>query len=123
MYGLNINKKEFSFLPILVVTILISAGCASFYDFYYGELRKGYITEVTDSTAVVGLGRKNGAWIGEELDVYEIIIAQRLKDEPPLYKNIYKGRIRITEIIDDYHSKAIIVSGQVRENYKVEGVT
>jgi len=81
-------------------------------------MRKGYIDEMTDSAVIVLLGLKTGAEVGKELDVYEITISSGLKAQPRLNKWDLKGRIRIAKIIDDYHSAAIIVSGQVKENYK-----
>ena len=118
MHRLILNKKGLFFSFILVTTLFVVFGCAFTQKIYY-RLKEGYITEVSDSYVVVCLGQKSGVWVGEELNVYDVITVTRPK-QAPLYKKMYKGRIRITEITGDYHSKAIVVSGQVRENYQAE---
>lgn len=120
MCKVNMSKKGFGLLFILAIAIFVDPGCALTRKIYYGQLRKGYITDMRDSTVVVTLGKKNGISVGEELNVYKITIISRPKPQCPLCKSVCEGRIRITKIIGDYHSMAIIVSGQVRENYKVE---
>jgi len=114
MYAKSLSKQGLCLFFILVITIFVSIGCA----LSYGNLRKGYIDEVADSAVIVLLGLKTGAEVGKELDVYEITISSGLKAQPRLNKWELKGRIRIAKIIDDYHSAAIIVSGQGKENYK-----
>ena len=118
MYEKSLSKRGLCLFFILVITIFVSIGCALSHKIYYGNLRKGYIDEVADSAVIVLLGLKTGAEVGKELDVYEITISSGLKAQPRLNKWELKGRIRIAKIIDDYHSAAIIVSGQVKENYK-----
>ncbi len=120
MYSLNINKKGLSLLFILVITILVSSGCALTQKVYYGELRKGYITDASDSTIVVILGKKNGISVGDELNVYKTTFISRGPKLPPILKRDYEGKIKITEIIDDYHSKAVIIDGKVENHYRVE---
>ena len=115
MYTVNLSKKGLCLLFIVVITIFVISGCALTQKIYYGNLRKGHIDEVTDSSVIVILGQMTGAQVGEELNVYETTIISRIK-QPPLYKSAATGRIRITKIIDDYHSMAIIISGQVRKN-------
>ena len=119
MYKMKLSKKGLCLLFIVVITMLSILGCALAHKIYYGNLRKGYIDEVNDSSVIVVLGKKTGAQVGEELEVYETVTITRTK-QPPLYKNVLQGRIRITKIIGDYHSMAIIVSGQARENCKVQ---
>jgi len=118
MYKRNLSKRRLCLLFILAITIFFGFGCALSHKIYYGNMRKGYIDEMTDSAVIVLLGLKTGAEVGKELDVYEITISSGLKAQPRLNKWDLKGRIRIAKIIDDYHSAAIIVSGQVKENYK-----
>ena len=119
MDKLNVSKTRLSFLFILMAMILIMAGCATTRSIYYEECRKGYICEASAPSVVVVHGQKTGAWIGQELEVYELVTVTRAK-QAPLYKKVYKGRIKITEIIDDYHSRAIVLSGVVKTNYQTE---
>ena len=126
MHRLNV-KKIGMFFPFVLVTVLcVVFGCTFTQKIHY-RLKEGYIIEpkeksiceVCDSSTVVVLSQNSGLWIGKELDVYAVKTITRIK-QAPLYEKVYKGRIKITEIIDDYHSKAIVVSGQVRMKYRVE---
>jgi len=126
MHRLNVKKIRMFFPFVLVTVLCVVFGCTVTPKIHY-RLKEGYIIEpkersickVCDSSTVVVLGQNNGLWIGKELDVYEVITVTRIK-QAPLYKKVHKGRIKITKIIDDYHSEAILVSGQVRMNYRVE---
>jgi len=119
MYRLNVRTTGMFFAFVLVTVLCIVFGCTVIQKIYYRLEGEGSICEVCDSSTVVVLGQKGRLWIGKELDVYEVITVTRIK-QAPLYNKVYKGRIKITETIDDYHSKAIVVSGQIRKNYQVE---
>ena len=119
MHGLNVRTTGMVFTFALMSVLYVVFGCTIIQKIYYRLEGEGSICEVCDSSTVVVFGQETGLWIGKELDVYEVITVTRIK-QAPLYKKVYKGRIKITEIIDDYHSKAIVVSGEVRKNYQVE---
>lgn len=75
-------------------------------------MRKGYIGDPDEPRVVVILGKKNGISVGDELNVYGTTLTSRGPKLPPIYNREYQGKIRITEIIDDYHSKAVIIDAK-----------
>jgi hypothetical protein len=77
---------------------------------------KGSIIEASDSDVYLCIGSKDGASVGQELDVYKI-----LETKPPtLFRREYTGKVRITEIIDEHFAKAKVISGKAEKNDIVE---
>ena len=113
------NKSEWAkYFTILALIVAIS-GCASWQKVYHGVLMKGSIIETSDSEVYLCIGKKDGASVGQELDVYKIILTA-LNPKVPTFRRELTGKVRITEIIDDHFAKAIIISGKAEKNDIVE---
>ena len=84
---------------------------------YHGFLMKGSIIEISDSEVYLCIGRKDGASVGQELDVYKII---NTKPKAIAFKREHTGKVKITEIVDEHFAKAMVISGKAEKNDIVE---
>ncbi len=94
--------------------IFLMFSCATFY---HGYLMKGSIIEASNSEVYLCIGSKDGASVGQELDVYKIIRVTRAR---PTYRQEYAGKVKITEIIDEHFAKATVISGKAEKDDIVE---
>ena len=103
-------------ISLILVTFLsfLIFSCATVY---HGFLMKGSIIEASDSDVYLCIGSKDGATVGQELDVYEII---ETKPTPTLFRRVLTGRVKITEIVDEHFAKATVISGKAEKNDIVE---
>ena len=99
-------------LPSFVIFLMFS--CATVY---HGFIMKGSIIEASDSDVYLCIGSKDGASVGQELDVYKIL---ETRPQPTLFGREYTGKVRITEIIDEHFAKAKVISGRAEKNDIVE---
>ena len=107
--------KYFTILALIVTT----SACASWQRIYHGVLMKGSIIETSDSEGYLCIGKKDGAPVGQELDVYRVI-STTTNPKVPMFRREYTGKVKIIEIIDDHFAKAIIISGKAEKNNIVE---
>ena len=78
---------------------------------------KGSIIETSDSEVYLCIGSRDGASVGQELDVYRI---PETKPEALHFRRVQTGKVRITEIIDEHFAKAKVISGRAEKNDIVE---
>ena len=112
MSGKTILKSAVSVILAASLTFL-TCSCA----FYHRYIMKGSIIEASDSDVYLCIGSKDGASVGQELEVYRII-GTGLRRKP--FKYVFTGKVKITEIIDEHFAKAILISGDVKKDDVVE---
>jgi len=78
---------------------------------------KGSIIETSDSEVYLCIGSKDGASVGQELDVYKIL---QTRPKATLFRRVQTGKVKITEIIDEHFAKATVISGKAEKNDIVE---
>jgi len=110
----KIRFKNGIFLIVVASVIFLMLSCAAFY---HGYLMKGSIVEASDSEVYLCIGSKDGATVGQELDVYKIIRVTRAR---PTFRREYAGKVKITEIIDEHFAKATVIAGKAEKNDIVE---
>ena len=99
-------------LSILVIFLMFS--CATVY---HGYLMKGSIIEASNSDVYLCIGSKDGATVGQELDVYKVIRVTRAR---PTFKREHTGKVKITEITHEHFAKATVISGKAEKDDIVE---
>jgi len=105
----KISLKSVVSLILATFVIFLMFSCATVY---HGFLMKGSIIEASDSDVYLCIGSKDGASVGQELDVYKI------KARP--FRRVHTGKVKITEIIDEHFAKATVISGKAEKNDIVE---
>ncbi|MBI4768534.1 MAG: hypothetical protein HY787_28745 [Deltaproteobacteria bacterium] len=92
---------------------------------------KGSIIETHDSSIYLCIGKKDGAAVGQEFDVYKTIVTYppaipsprvgpRGSQVTPTFQRESTGRVRITKILDEHFAEATIISGKAEKNSIVE---
>ena len=114
MMSRKISLKGGVSLILAAFVIFLMASCATVY---HGFLMKGSIIEASDSDVYLCIGSKDGASVGQELDVYKI---PQTKPEALHFYREHTGKVRITEIIDEHFAKAKVISGRAEKNDIVE---
>jgi len=100
---------------ILMITPLLS--CATAQKAYHKYLMKGSIIDTYDSDVYLCIGSKDGAEVGQELDVYKIRTISKARST---FQREHAGKVKITEIVDEHFAKAKVISGKAEKNDVVE---
>ena len=110
----KISFKSTVSLILATFVIFLIVSCTTVY---HGYLMKGSIIEASGSEVYLCIGSRDGASVGQELDVYRI---PETKPEALHFTRVYTGKVRITEIIDEHFAKATVISGKAEKNDIVE---
>jgi hypothetical protein len=119
----NAMKRKVLFKAFLMILIVTVAGCSRMESARHEILMKGQILEVTDNSAYLCIGSKDGAEVGDQFAVYKFTRVVNLDSKHathPQYEREQVGKIKITEIVDEHMAKANILAGEVKPNYFVE---
>ncbi len=116
----NGNRKRILSAALVVIGLFTVVSCAAIQQSptYHRILMKGSVIHTTDTGVYLCIGKKDGASVGQELDVYKITFTGQPK--APSFKREKTGKVRITEIIDEHFATAVIVSGMAVMNDIVE---
>ncbi|PKN17811.1 MAG: hypothetical protein CVU71_14640 [Deltaproteobacteria bacterium HGW-Deltaproteobacteria-6] len=79
---------------------------------------KGSIIHTADDGVYLCIGTKDGAAVGQELDVYKITFTGQPK--APTFKREKIGKVKITQIVDEHFATAAVISGKAEKNDIVE---
>ncbi len=110
----KLSLKSAVSLILATFVIFLVVSCATGY---HRLVMKGSIIEASDSEVYLCIGSRDGAAVGQELDVYKIL---QTKPQPTLFKREYTGKVRINEIVDEHFAKATVISGKAEKNDIVE---
>jgi len=110
----KISLKSAVSLILATLVILLTVSCATGYHRF---VMKGSIIETSDSDVYLCIGSRDGAAVGQELDVYKIL---QTKPQPTFFRREYTGKVRITEIVDEHFARATVISGKAEKNDIVE---
>ncbi len=110
----KISLKSAISLILATFVIFLMFSCATVY---HGFLMKGSIVEASNSDVYLCIGSKDGASVGQELDVYKVL--QRQSKATP-FRRVQTGKVKITEIIDEHFARATAISGKAEMNDIVE---
>jgi hypothetical protein len=116
-------KSKLVFNAFLVFLVLALAGCSRMESARHEHIMKGQILEVTDNSAYLCIGSKDGAEVGDQFVVYKFtrgVNPDSKYTSQPYYKRDQVGKIKITEIIDEHMARAKILEGEVKPHYFVE---
>ena len=114
----KISLKSTASLILATFVIFLMFSCATVgQKVYHGFIMKGSIIEASNSDVYLCIGSKDGASVGQELDVYKVVRVTRAR---PTFKRVHSGKIRITEIVDEHFAKATVISGKAEKDDIVE---
>jgi hypothetical protein len=114
------NRKWMLLMVLSVIGLFMLASCAAIQQqqAYHRLVMKGSIIHTSDTDVYLCIGKKDGASIDQELDVYKITYTGQPKT--PTFKKEKTGKVKITEILDEHFATAVIISGTAEKNDIVE---
>lgn len=101
-------------------TLLLTSGCASMGTAYHKYVMRGQILEVTGDEVYLCIGSRDGARVGDELEVVKFSSAGGNPKAGPMFRRDKTGMVRITAIVDEHYARATIISGRAGANSVVE---
>ena len=116
-------KSRTALNALLMVLLLLMAGCATLESAKHQYIMRGQVLEATGDTAYLCIGSKDGAQVGQEYTVYRYLKVPNPYVRPGAHYSFRReqtGEIRITEIVDEHMATAKVVKGNVKENDVVE---
>jgi hypothetical protein len=111
------NRKRVLLVALILVGLFMLTSCAAFQqEVYHGIIMKGSIIHTTDDSVYLCVGSRDGAKVGQELDVY------KMNFSTPKKAGTRKktGKVKITEIVDEHFATATVISGKAEKNDIVE---
>ena len=102
-------------LLLVLCTILLFVSCASIQKGYHQFIMRGSIVDISGSDVYLCIGSKDGAAVGQELNVYKIVRKVRYN-----YERQLQGKVRIEVILDEHFARATVISGKAERNDIVE---
>ena len=116
----NINRTRWIVSVMAAVSLIVLTACATMdKEVRHGFFMKGSVLETYDSEVYLCIGKKDGARVGQELDVIKITSSGHPK-AGLVFKREKTGKVRISEIIDEHFAKAVVISGKAEKNSIVE---
>jgi hypothetical protein len=118
-------SRVLAIISILISICLVSA-CATTKDqIHCNSLINSHIIKIDNRELTLWMGTTNRVVVGQELDVFESILyyPPLSHKNGPLFTKKLAGKAKITEIIDEHHSKATILSGRAEKDFTVQLVT
>lgn len=102
------------------VLIAIASGCAKIDSARHSYIMRGQILDVTDEGVYLCIGRKDGAVVGQEYEVYRFTRVSNFKSPLPTYKKEDIGTVKLTEITDEHYARAKVIAGEAKIHDIVE---
>lgn len=112
----KLAKRGVVVFAALFVLIAVSE-CSFLQRDYHERIMRGSILKQTGDQYYLCIGKRDGAQVGQMLDVYrfkEAMPAMSAGDVPVFSKDM-TGKITITEVIHEHYAKAKLLSGDVRK--------
>lgn len=111
-----------SVLATALTSLLLLSACSSIEGVRHEYVMRGQVVEVTGRDAVVCLGLRDGARVGQELQAYRLVTTTTGTParNPPRWERHKVGVVRIVEVVDEHFARAQVISGDVAVNNLVE---
>lgn len=117
------SRSLLRILAISIPLVFLFACATGWQTLRHGILMKGTVLESYDSEVYICIGKKDGATVGQELDVYKVrkVSGGGPRSKlgvygPPKFHWEKTGKVRIIEILDEHMSKAAVISGKAEED-------
>lgn len=121
----HVSIQRFAMSRLIGLTLLLGSvaltGCATNSPARHEYIMRGQVLSVDGSTLTVCVGERDGAQVGQLLDVVRHVRrTQSPKASGPDFKREDVGQVRIASLFDAHYATAEIVKGQPEVNDTVE---
>lgn len=109
-------------MAVLTSVLLATSACSSMQSARHEYLMRGQVVEVSGGSAVVCIGSKDGARVGQDLVVYRLIAKNSggSAKSPQRWERVKVGSVRIAEVLDEHFATVQVITGPVEVNHVVE---
>jgi hypothetical protein len=115
---MNGNRRVF--FPAIAALSALVVGCAS-GSVRHGWIMRGQVLAVENDVAAVCVGTRDGAQVGQVLDVQRITMTPAPpKGAGPTFARSTIGQVKIIDLFDDHYAHAKILTGSPLINDVVE---
>lgn len=106
---------------IFILSFIALSGCATTSPTYHRYLMQGQILSVDGSTLTICIGDRDGAKVGQLLDVVRHVQRPSSpKSSTPIFAREEVGVVRIASVIDEHYSTAEVLEGNPKQSDSVE---
>ena len=117
---MNTRIRSFARGALCCATLALSA-CATTSPAYHEYVMRGQVLSVDGNTLTVCIGERDGAEIGQVLDlVRHEPRPSAPKDNGLRFKRVEVGAVRIASVFDEHYAKAEVLEGHASINDSVE---
>lgn len=104
-------------LAIGLFGLVALSGCATSSPAYHSYIMQGQVLSVDNNTLTVCIGTRDGAKVGEVLDVVRHVRQSASpKDTGPNFRREAVGSARIVSVFDEHYATAEVLDGQPKVN-------
>lgn len=112
-------KTTLAKFSYLLIAILFVSACSS-TQFYHQNIMRGQVVGINGKEAVVCIGARDGAKVGQELQVYRYNWEPVIEEGEGRYTVEKIGAVVVKSVVDDHFAKVAITSGDVKKSDMVE---
>ena len=106
---------------VLLLAMSASPAWAGETSFKHEYMMRGQILEIETGSVVVCIGKKDGAEVGQVLDVVRHVrTPDHAKNSGPRFRRQEIGTVKITSVFDEHYATAQVVKGSPKLNDTVE---
>jgi hypothetical protein len=132
MIKLKSYDRKWLLMVLMILGIFTLTSCATTSCQRYakggGIAIKGSVIQVADKDVYLCVGTLDGAWVGQELEVWRTIYGkgtpttdvQGFTTTSGEISEAMVGKIKITKVLDDHYSMAEVISGEAKLHDIVE---
>ena len=106
-------------LLVFVTASLFLAACSQ-NPFYHEHFMRGHVVNVSDDQVRVCIGKKDGAEVSDELNVYRVVVSGQDASGTDIYDRETVGKVKITRITGEHYAVANVKEGSVKKHDIVE---
>ena len=120
-HGAGFTRRRPALAAVVLLGMLAGSAFAGETSFKHEYMMRGQILEIETGNVVVCVGKKDGAEVGQVLDVVRHVPASpHAKNAGPRFRREDVGTVKITSLFDEHYATAKVVKGSPKVNDTVE---
>lgn len=108
---------------IVLMVLAVTIGCSTVERSYHQYIMRGQILDVTGNEVYLCIGTRDGAVVGQELEVIRNVPVRASGPKGSLhalYRREKVGTVKILSIVDEHYARAAVITGIAEKNNMVE---
>lgn len=119
--GAGVTRRRPLLAVLVFLGMLAGPAWAGESSFKHAYMMRGQILEIETASVVICVGKKDGAEVGQVLDVVRHVpTSPHAKNSGPRFRRESVGTVKITSLFDEHYANAEVVKGSPKVNDTVE---